>query len=323
MDKVTIIIPVYNSEEYIERCLDSVLQQTYKNLEILVMNDGSTDQSLSIIKRKAAENPNIRYYDQKNMGVAKTRNKAISLATGKYIMFMDNDDYFDQDYVATFVKAIEKDDFDVVIGGYRRITENLKILQEEKLKNKPFSKYLIMAPWAKIYKREFLLAHDFQFLDYVIGEDVYFSLSLYFSTDKIGIIDYIGYNWFFNTQSVSNTVQRGFRKEVDILFLLKKIRSLNGYQKSKVLDYYFTRYSIWYLLFSGKSATGQEFVEEYKRILAYFKKKKITRKVYFFEKGIKGEHVKNRFVVMVFLTLEKLHLVKLFAKLYCKGKKSL
>ena len=127
MDKVTMIIPVYNAEHYIERCLDSLLKQTYKNLEILVMNDGSTDQSLSIIKRKAEKNKNIRYYNQKNMGVAKTRNKAISLATGKYIMFMDNDDYLDKDYVTTFVEAIQKDNFDIVIGGYRRITENLKI----------------------------------------------------------------------------------------------------------------------------------------------------------------------------------------------------
>ena len=235
---------------------------------------------------------------------------------------MDNDDYLDKDYVTTFVEAIQKDNFDIVIGGYRRITENFKILQEEKLKNKSFSKYLIMAPWAKIYKKDFLIKHGFQFLDYVIGEDVYFSLSIYLSTNKIGIIDYVGYNWFFNTQSVSNTVQRGVQKKVDILFLLKKICDLKEYKKSKVLDYFFTRYSIWYLLFSGKSATSEEFMKEHKRILDYFKKNNISRKAYFFEKGIKGEHVKNRFVVAIFLLLEKFHLVKLFSTLYCHAKKS-
>lgn len=318
MDKVTLIIPMYNCEKYIRRCLNSIINQTYKNLEIIVINDGSTDKSLSIVKEMAKVDSRIICINQKNMGVAKTRNKAISLATGKYIMFVDNDDYLDDDYIHNYVNVIEKTDYDVVIGGYRRITQDFKILHEEKLKNKPFSKYLMLVPWAKIYKRDFLIKNKFKFLDYIIGEDVYFSIDIYLTTNKIGIIDYVGYNWFYNTDSVSNTEHKGFKKNVDILFLLEKITKLKNYKHYKVLDYYFVRFSIWYLLYSGKNATSKEFFCEYQKIIKYFKEENIQRKNYFFTKEIKGEQLKTRLIVMFFLLIEKFHLIKLFSMIYCR-----
>ena len=106
-NKVTMVIPVYNSEKYVGRCLKSVLEQTYKDVSILVINDGSTDNSQQIIDEYAKKYKNIISIEQKNMGVAKTRNKAIQMTNTEYIMFMDNDDYIDKDYIETLLKNAE------------------------------------------------------------------------------------------------------------------------------------------------------------------------------------------------------------------------
>ncbi len=117
MSKVTIIIPVYNSAEYIGKCIESILNQTYHDYDILIVNDGSKDNSQQIINEYKEKYPNkITAIEQENKGVARTRNESIKRATGKYIMFMDNDDYLDKDYIETFVKEIEKDECDEVIG---------------------------------------------------------------------------------------------------------------------------------------------------------------------------------------------------------------
>ena len=157
MKKVTLIVPVYNSEKYIGKCLDSILNQTYKNIEILVVNDGSKDNSQKIIDEFQSKYPDkIIAINQENKGVSKTRNESIKKASGDYIMFIDNDDYLDSDYIETFVTEAEKGDYDVVLGGYRRPNENGKIIKEMKLKETEWSKFMILAPWAKIYKKQYL-----------------------------------------------------------------------------------------------------------------------------------------------------------------------
>ena len=134
MRKVTLIVPVYNSEDYIGRCLDSILNQTYQNFEILVVNDGSKDNSQKIINEYKEKYPNkIIAIEQPNKGVAITRNESVKRANGDYIMFVDNDDYLDKDYIETFVKTAEDGDYDAVLGGYRRPNEDGKILKTMQL----------------------------------------------------------------------------------------------------------------------------------------------------------------------------------------------
>ena len=96
---VSVIIPVYNSEKYTEKCIRSLLGQTYRNLELLIIDDGSTDQSGAILDRLAGEDTRIRLLHQKNAGVAAARNRGIDLATGTYLTFVDGDDYVIPDYV--------------------------------------------------------------------------------------------------------------------------------------------------------------------------------------------------------------------------------
>ena len=93
MEKVSVIVPVYNNEKYVETCIRSICQQTYQNLEILVINDGSTDGSRQILERMAEKDKRIRLIHQENAGVSAARNKGIELADGEYLTFVDGDDY--------------------------------------------------------------------------------------------------------------------------------------------------------------------------------------------------------------------------------------
>ncbi len=314
--KVSIIIPVYNASKTIEKCLKSIIKQTYKNIEIIIINDGSKDNSLEIINKLSKKDKRIIVIDKENEGVANTRNLGIKKATGKYIMFIDNDDYIENNYVESFINAI--DDNDILIGGYKRIDENGKEILSQSLKNTEWSKYIVLAPWAKLYRKEFLLKNNIHFLDYKIGEDVYFNLSAYSKTSKIKIIDNKDYIWFYNSKSVSNTKQRGLNKEIDIVFLLNKIIKEIKI-KDKYINYFIERYIVWYLLFSGKQSNKKDFINEFNRLYTWKKENKIKSKIFPFSFKLKGESFKNRSAVLLFRIIKLIHLKKLFARVYCKG----
>ena len=111
---ISVIIPVYNAQEGLSQCIDSLLDQTFSDYEIIILNDGSTDNSLEVIQNYASKNDSIRVIDKENEGVAKTRNRGIVLAKGEYIVFIDNDDFIAPDYLECFYKAIEKEKLDIV-----------------------------------------------------------------------------------------------------------------------------------------------------------------------------------------------------------------
>ena len=122
--KISIIVPVYNAEKYIGTCIDSILKQTYQNFELLLINDGSSDNSLEVLNQYSKKDKRIRVIDQKNIGVAKTRNKGIQLARGEYIAFIDNDDYIDEDYLEQFMNVCNNQD--IVIGDIEELIWKVK-----------------------------------------------------------------------------------------------------------------------------------------------------------------------------------------------------
>ena len=316
---ISVIIPVYNAQDGIKRCLDSLLNQSFKNFEIILLNDGSKDNSLNILKEYELKYSFVRVIDKQNEGVAVTRNKGILLAEGEYIMFMDNDDFVDSDYIETFYQAIHEKNLDLVIGGYKRVNQDNQIIFSQDIQQSEWSKYIIMAPWAKVYRTEFLKTNNLEFFDYGIGEDIIFNLAAYKATDKIGLLDYKGYNWYYNSQSISNTSQRGFSPKIDILVLFSKIFELG--KPSELEVYYLKRYYVWYLLFSGRSSSNQEFIHQYIRIKEWLKENKLISTISPLSKKVQGERFQTKISLIVFLSLEKLRLVPLFAKIYCKGKK--
>ena len=315
---ISVIIPVYNAQDGIKRCVDSLLNQSFKNFEIILLNDGSKDNSLNILKEYELKYSFVRVIDKQNEGVAVTRNKGILLAEGEYTMFMDNDDFVDSDYIETFYQAIHEKKLDLVIGGYKRVNQDNQIIFSQNIQQSEWSKYIIMAPWAKIYRTEFLKTNNLEFFDYGIGEDIIFNLAAYKATDKIGLLDYKGYNWYYNSQSISNTSQRGFSPKIDILVLFSKIFELG--KPSELEVYYLKRYYVWYLLFSGRSSSNQEFIHQYIRIKEWLKENKLISTISPLSKKVQGERFQTKISLIVFLSLEKLRLVPLFAKIYCKGK---
>ena len=195
MVKVSVIIPVYNSENYIEKCISSLQRQTFTDFEMIVINDGSTDNSLQLINALAKTDSRIKVFDQVNMGTANTRNLGIKASSGKYIMFIDNDDWINEDYIEQFYNEISKSKADIVVGGYNRVNDD-KIMFVRRISN-IIDIYSQLAPWAKIYNRDFILQNDILFFSNPIGEDVYFSLLIYNKSKNIKCFDYIGYNWYF------------------------------------------------------------------------------------------------------------------------------
>lgn len=324
--KVSVIIPVYNSEAYIEKCINSVLKQTYDNYEIIVINDGSKDASGEIIENIKKEHPDkIKYINQENIGVAKTRNNGINIASGEYIAFIDNDDYIESDYLETLVNNSKDGQCDIVVCGYRRPNENGKIIKELYVNEEKWSWLLITAPWAKIYKTSYLRDNNLKFLDNNIGEDVYLNLQAYLLTDNVASVNnYAGYNWFFNTASVSNSSQKDFSK-INVFYLLNSC--IDELKKKNILDsnyktieLFFFRYIIWFLLFSCKGHKYNEIKDIHKKLFTWlkeqfpnYKKDKIV--------GInrpKGEGKKYQLFYLSYMITHKIKIDRLLIFLYSK-----
>ena len=114
-NKLSVIVPVYNTEKYLKKCLKSIVNQSYKNLEILIINDGSTDGSLNIIRKFEETYPNVFLYNKENSGVADTRNFGIQKATGDFITFVDSDDFIELDLYQLCMEYIKKNDVDILM----------------------------------------------------------------------------------------------------------------------------------------------------------------------------------------------------------------
>ncbi len=319
MPKISIIVPVYNVEMYLERCVDSILWQTFKDFELILINDGSKDNSFQVMK-KYEYDKRVRLFNQNNMGPAKTRNKGIEKAVGKYIMFIDSDDYIDNDYVEKYYNASKKGDYDLVIGGYQKITGE-KIEFKRQLKNEEFSKYIVTGPVSKLYKKSFLVKNKIEFLDTTASEDVYFNLLAYSKNPTIKIIDDIGYYYVYNPNSLSNTLHKGFKENVDILGLMSEI-NYQGIKNVELNQYYIIRYLIWYLLYSGQTATSKEFMKEYFKLFNWLNTNIPNYKKNIYIKHCpKGEERKIHLLIYIFIFLHKTKLILLFSKVYCSGGK--
>ena len=134
---VSVVVPVYNLEKYIENCLKSIVAQTYKNLEILCIDDGSTDGSARIIKEFAGTDERIKYFYQRNQGLSATRNEGIRISTGEYILFIDPDDFLHVEAVERFVQAALEEKADLVCSELKYVYNN-KISVNSKISERDF-----------------------------------------------------------------------------------------------------------------------------------------------------------------------------------------
>ena len=166
---VTIIIPIYNAEAYLARCVDSVLNQEYKNFELFLVNDGSTDESGKICREYAERDGRIRFIQKENTGVSDSRNVALSMAQGTYIQFLDSDDWIAPEATRLLVQSMEKNQCDMVISDFYRVSgehmaQKGDINENRVLNRQEFSEHMIEDPadfyygvlWNKIYRRKII-----------------------------------------------------------------------------------------------------------------------------------------------------------------------
>ena len=173
---VSVVVPVYNISEYVSKCLESVLSQGYENLEVIVVDDGSTDESGRICDEAAKRDARVKVYHRKNGGLSSTRNFGISKARGKYVALIDGDDFVKRDFVGAMVDAAEKSGAEVAICGYDEFVPEEKVLsgKEVAIKLLVEQENMEIVAWNKLYRREL-----FDEIKYPAGEKHEDSLTTY------------------------------------------------------------------------------------------------------------------------------------------------
>lgn len=221
---ISVIIPVYNVEEYLEECMESLANQTYANLELLFVDDGSTDNSLSILKNYRERNPNIniKIFEKNNGGQSSARNLGIQKASGEYLAFVDSDDYVTETYFEDLLNCIEKYQIKIAMSKMTKTEAELRTIREVEILKGSFLElveklysidYPSVSPCAKIYHKS--LFKNVKFVNGIIYEDGIFFYEIIDKIDTIGLVDSV--NYFYRTNENSTTTKKINKKSFDAL----------------------------------------------------------------------------------------------------------
>ena len=203
--KVSVIMPVYNVEDYLEQCLDSVLAQTLREIEVICVDDGSTDSSGVILEKYQEKDERIRVFHQQNQFAGCARNLGLKHASGKYVIFWDSDDFFDRDALKKLYEKCEEDRAQIGVCGANRMDNasglvypsGFYVVKKMLPDVRPFSKkdipqylfnFTTNVPWNKMFLREFLLEHQLEFQPLRQANDVYFSMTALFFGERITVV---------------------------------------------------------------------------------------------------------------------------------------
>lgn len=239
MKKVSVIVPVYNVEEYIDKCLETLTNQTFKDFEIIIVNDGSPDNSESIILNYQKKYPQlIKYYKKENGGLSSARNYGIEKSNGKYLMFIDSDDYVTTDMIEKLFNRIEEEQSDMAICNYFRVTCKGKIIKNynnnpgtTNIKSNPEIILNKQAAWNKIYKKELFSQNKFDEGKYY--EDLRLIPKLYLECKKIAFIDDFCYYYIERDNSIMKDINLDKNYEIveAIDSLIAHYKSHNKYEE--------------------------------------------------------------------------------------------
>lgn len=203
---ISIIVPVFNAAKYLVRCVDSIKQQSMKEWELILVNDGSSDSSGSLCDELAKKDSRIKVIHQKNQGVSSARNAGLDMASGEYIMFVDADDWVESTLCETLIThSVETD---VVISGFYYVTESGRrenIFSRSHLKisidgqfpfyfDELYEKNLLNSPWAKLYRRSLIGNQRFS-KEVALGEDLLFNLEYLKKCTSIKVVQFAGYDY--------------------------------------------------------------------------------------------------------------------------------
>lgn len=325
IEKVSVVVPVYNAAENIKNCILSILNQSYKNIEVIAVDDGSTDASYSILQELEYKDSRLKVITQENMGVSSARNNGIEFCTGEFLQFVDSDDYIDERYIEQLIEAIQC--YDIVISSY-------KIVAHSKIRNselyvkkyetkdafiedlhKVYAAKLLNSPCNKLFKMSFIRESGLKFDASInMGEDLLFVLSYLEQAIKINCVclDNV-----YNYVVVAN--ENSLTKTFDIEYL-NMYKFINSSLKVFVEKNGFLNFEQCYSFNSGYTNSVINF------IINYLVKEKLNNSVYTkIYHEINFEYInmfslnkKNRIVIKCFMSQNKLslYLLKGLLKIY-------
>lgn len=290
MDKISIIIPAYNVEKYIHQSVDSVLRQTYKNLEIIIVDDGSKDSTGKIADEYSKMDNRIKVIHQPNQGLPTARNVGMEIATGKYLMFLDSDDFFEDNSCELLYNEIKKHDADYVIGNYIHTTfdgvkwekplfdtdtyDNFKLSIDDYQKS-----FFVMnsVVWNKIFKKSFIEKNHLRFIPRTIAEDAIFTTYCYVHTDKGYYIKDVVYNYRQNQANASISTNCNMDYFVNLNGAYKLIfENFNSTNTIGFYRFFYARimpYLLCKIIDTDTLASNEEIIEVIKMLGWFFKQK--------------------------------------------------
>lgn len=306
MIKASIIIPVYNAEKYLDKCLNSIKNQTESNFEAIIINDGSTDKSENIIKKYLIDK-RFKLFSQENHGIGYSRNKGIKESNGKYLVFIDSDDYIENDFLEIMLNKIEENNLDIVICDYFEENEENNTIKSISIpsfldttikKNKELLIRINKSPWNKIYKKSFI--KNFKFPETLKYEDTLF-LCQALKNAKIGKINKSLNHYVIHSNSETTTMND---KVFDILKIIDNIRYFYRKEKeykeiiNKLTLQILTTYTI-QQRYQGCGKIRNKFINN---VFEYLKKEVPNYKnnMYFKERGIKGYIEKSKILTKIY-----------------------
>lgn len=240
---ISIIVPIYNSEKYLDRCISSIINQTYPNYELILVNDGSTDSSLAICEKWKSIDKRIRIINQCNSGTSTSRQRGTECARGEYIAFIDSDDYIDYYYLERLVGKAVLTSADMVCCNHFEVRDSVEnrindmndcsITSRNEMMNDFFvmKGYLCVA-WGKIIRRELLQSRG-SFPKITYGEDVYMLFSIITNCNRVELLEYAGYYYFRH----SNSLMGDINKEKSILDSLTVASFIDNRCKKDAIEY--------------------------------------------------------------------------------------
>lgn len=327
MDKISVIIPVYNVERYLRECLDSIINQTYRNLEIICIDDGSPDNSINILKDYSKIDNRIFIKQQQNRGLSKARNEGIKISTGKYLIFVDSDDWLPLDAIELLYKKIKKENSDIVIGGRITITnfkrenfiptgEDINFTFEKYLEYSMKKKEFRAVAWGKLYKKEIIEKNNLEFPKGLLYEDLLFVLKYLYYSEKISILSKeIYYYRNNNLNSIVNTIKIKDLDSLEIIEKLEKFLEENN-QNNILKKEYFQEYIYNWIIYTtlGKFFNNKINFNQTKNYLKKIEKNSIFNK--YANNYLKLSHKIKRNRILIYSMRLNLYLTYLFFNLY-------
>lgn len=316
MPKISVIVPVYNVEKYIVKCLSSVLNQTFKDFEIILINDGTEDRSIELVE-KTFNDSRIKIYHKKNGGLASARNYGVKVSTGKYLIFIDSDDFIDSNMFNDMYYTMIKDKVELVICDYYKYysdteKEYIHIIPHYDKDNSKCSVIAMPTASCKLFKRELFIKNNLLFLENKLFEDNAIIPFACANTKKFSYLEKAYYYYFQRPGSILNKLKYD-KKWEDIFYSLEYL--YQRFKQNNLLDEYYQELEYIYIEYLLHAANL--------RFFSYYQGRGNIKKVHdvicekfpkwYKNKYYKQENIKFKIICYLFYH-KKINLIRLLIK---------